>query len=443
MAVEMIMPKVDMDQETGTVVEWLKSNGQKVEEGEIILVMETDKIAIDVEAPGTGILNGISAHPEDVVPIGTVIAYILAEGEELPEAPAEAPTPVTAAPKPVVADAPAVADVPATPVARKMAQTHGVDLSSIQGTGSGGKVTKSDVQAVIDAGTPVPAGDIVATPAARRTARLQGVNLGLVKGTGPGGRIQAFDVKGHLDRQPGVGLPTTSQVPAGETIPLIGMRKKIAERLTESYQSIPHIQFTARVDMSNFIKARNDYNDLALKRGDEKVSVTAMLVKLVAMVLADHRMINSSLAEDHIFVHQDINIGVAVALEKGLIVPVIKNADQKGISKIAAESNDLVTRAREENLTSGDVKGGTFTITNLGPFGVEQFNAIINPPEAAILAIGATTSEVVAVPEGAIAVRPIMRFTLSADHRIVDGAVAARFIADLKTTLENPVLMNY
>ena len=444
MAIEMIMPKVDMDQETGTVVEWLKNNGQEVKEGETILVIETDKIAIDVEAPGTGILDGISAHPGDVVPIGTVIAYILAEGEELPEVPASAaPTPSPAVEEPDVQVEAPIKDIPATPVACKMAASHGVDLTTVRGTGSGGKITKSDVQAVIDSGGTAPTGDIIAVPAARRTARLEGVNLGMVKGSGPGGRIQSFDVKAFLEGKPSVGLPRTSTVAAGESIPMIGMRKTIADRLTLSYQSIPHIQFTTRVDMSNFLSARSDYNDLALKRGDEKVSVTAMLIKLVAMVIAEHRMLNSSLDGDQILIHQDINIGVAVALEKGLIVPVVKNADQKGISKITIESNDLVTRAREERLTSADVKGGTFTISNLGPFDVEQFNAIINPPEAAILAIGATTPEVVALPGGAIAVRPIMRITLSADHRIVDGAVAARFISDLKATLENPILMNY
>jgi len=444
MAIEMIMPKVDMDQETGTVVEWLKSDGQSVEEGEVILVIETDKIAIDVESPGSGILNGISAIPGDVVPIGTVIAFILAEGEELPDQPAKAVEPAQADPPPQVSDpVPATQDVSATPVARKMAQSQGVDLSTIKGSGSGGKITKADVEAALGSAMPLSPGDILASPAARRIARVKDINLGLVKGTGPGGRIQGFDVEAYIPSKSQVGLPALSSPPIGDSIPLIGMRKKIAERLTESYQSIPHIQFTSRVDMSNFIKARNDYNELALKRGDEKISVTAMLVKMVGMILADHRMLNSSIIDDKIMVHPDINIGVAVALEEGLIVPVVKNADQKGISQIAVESSDLVNRARQEKLTNADVKGGTFTITNLGPFGVEQFNAIINPPEAGILAIGATTSEVVATPDGAIAVRPIMRFTLSADHRIVDGAVAARFIADLKTTLENPVLMNY
>ena len=444
MATEMIMPKVDMDQETGTVVEWLKGNGQQVEEGEIIMVMETDKIAIDVEAPGTGILDGISANPGDVVPIGTVIAYILAEGEELPKKPIESTAPTLETPTAAPSADPREKEISATPVARNMAAAHRVDLAAVDSTGTGGKITKADVQAVVSRATkPVDPRDVYATPSARRTARIEGVNLGLIQGSGPGSRIQLSDVKGYLTSKTQADFAASAQIQAGEVIPLIGMRRTIAERLTASYQSIPHIQFTVRVDMTNFFKARNDYNDLALKRGDDKVSVTAVLVKLVSMVLTDHPWVNSSLIDDKIILHKDINIGVAVALEKGLIVPVIKNADQKGISLIASETNDLITRAREEKLNSADVKGGTFTITNLGPFGVEQFNAIINPPEAGILAVGSTTSEVVALPDGTIAARPIMRLTLSADHRVVDGAVAARFIGDLKTTLENPILMNY
>lgn len=437
MAIEMIMPKVDMDQETGTVVEWIKTEGQQVKEGETILVIETDKIAIDVESPGTGILGGISAHPGDVIPIGTVIAYILAEGEELPEEASQVAAP-QAPPQP---EKDKEVSVLATPVAKKMAQSHGLDISQLTPTGKGGKVTKEDVQAALDAAqAPLPGGAVIATPAARRTARIKGVDLSQVRGSGPGGRIQAFDVDGF---QPSAGFAGPSPIRSGEKIPFIGMRRTIGERLTASYQSIPHIQFTASVDMTNFNKARKDYNDLASQRGDGKVSVTALLVKLVAMTLADHPWLNSSLQDGEIILHKDINIGLAVALEKGLIVPVIKNADQKGIGVISADTSDLIARAREEALVSADVKGSTFTISNLGPFGVEQFNAIINPPEVGILAIGATVPEVVALEGGAIAVRPIMRFTLSADHRVVDGAVAARFIADLKATLENPILMNY
>jgi len=437
----MIMPKVDMDQETGTVVEWLKTEGQQVKEGETILVIETDKIAIDVESPGTGTLAGISAHPGDVIPIGTVIAYILEEGEELPEAPAEPPP----LPEPVEEQAPGVKDeVSATPVARKMAASHDLDLSALTPTGKGGKVTKEDVQSALDSRKkPQPDGKdgkVVASPAARRKARLKGVDLRQVRGTGPGGRIQAIDIENF---QPSSGLPAPSPARGGEKVPMVGMRRTIAERLTESYQSIPHIQFTASADMTNFNQARQDYNDLAELRGDGKVSVTALMIKIVAMTLAEHPWLNSSLLEEEILLHEEINIGLAVALEEGLIVPVINQANQKGIRKIAEESTDLITRAREGALTNPDVKGATFTISNLGPFGVEQFNAIINPPEVGILAIGATRPEVVPVEKDAIAIRPIMRFTLSADHRVVDGAVAARFIADLKAKLENPIFMNY
>ena len=438
MATEMIMPKVDMDQETGTVVEWLKTEGEQVKEGETILVIETDKIAIDVESPGTGTLAGISAHPGDVIPIGTVIAYILEEGEELPEDAAQP----EAAPEPSQEEAPLEEKgVPATPVARKMAASHDLNLSELTPTGKGGKVTKEDVQAALDGEKQtLPSGKVIASPAARRSARLKGIDLSQVRGTGPGGRIQATDVEDFRGRP---GLPAPSSDLRGERIPLIGMRRTIADRLTASYQNIPHIQFTASVDMTNFNKARKEYNELAEMRGDGKVSVSALLVKIVAMALAEHPWLNSSLQEEAILLHEEINIGLAVALEEGLIVPVIKNADQKGIREIAAEGTDLVTRAREDALTTPDVKGATFTVSNLGPFGVEQFNAIINPPEAGILAVGATTPEVVPLEGGAIAIRPIMRFTLSADHRIVDGAVAANFIADLKAKLENPIFMNY
>ncbi len=439
MAIEVIMPKVDMDQETGTVVEWIKTSGQPVEQGEIILVIETDKVAIDVEAPGTGILEGISAHSGDVVPIGTVIAYILEEGEELPAGSADRDEEDGApSSRPSVEPAAPPDQVPATPIARKMAQSHQLDLTSMAPTGKGGRVTKADVQAALDAAKmSADPGKIVATPAARRAARLKGVDLSLVEGTGPGGRVQAFDVENYRLQ---AGAPKAGAVQRGDQIPLIGIRRTIAERMTASYQSIPHIQLTVRVELLEFNKIREEYNQKALKRGGDKLSVTAMLVKLVAQVLARNPLLNSSLVDEQIQVHQDINIGIAVALEEGLIVPVIKHADRKRIGELAAETRDLAARAREDALDTRDVKGGTFTITNLGPFGIEQFNAIINAPEAAILAVGTTTQEVVAQPDGAIAVRPVMRMTLSADHRLIDGAVAARFLADLKKAIEQPTL---
>ena len=444
MAVEMIMPKVDMDQETGTVVEWRKQNGDQVAEGEIILVIETDKVAIDVEAPGSGTLDGISANVGDVVPIGTVIAYILGEGESLPESAGERAAAATAHVEEKVAPA---ASVPATPVAQNMAAAHGVDLSVVAGSGRAGKVMKADVQAAMS-GVPVqqavPASDgkVYASPAARRIAREKGVDLAQVTGTGPQGRVQGFDVEAFTPSPIG-GFATPAGSLEPEVIPLVGMRKTIAERMTFSYQSIPHIKFTERVDMTNFIAARKAMNTHAEKLGEPKISATALLVKLVAATLQSHPWMNSSLTEEAILLHKEINIGMAVALEAGLIVPVVRNANLKGVSQLAYEINDLAGRAREGKLVSSEVKGGTFTISNLGPFGVEKFEAIINPPEAAILAVGNTHPEAVPMGDGQIVSRPIMYITLSADHRIVDGAVAARFIIDLKERFENPILTTY
>jgi pyruvate dehydrogenase E2 component (dihydrolipoamide acetyltransferase) len=219
------------------------------------------------------------------------------------------------------------------------------------------------------------------------------------------------------------------------------MRRTIAERITASYQQAPHIGFTWRNDMTKFNEARAQLNARAEKVGSPRISATALIVKIVGSVLARHPWLNASFQGEEIHLYRDIHIGMAVALETGLIVPVVRNVGDKGVSEIAAEVKDLSLRARDGELLPAEVRGGTFTISNLGPFGVEQFNAIINPPEAAILAIGATQNEAVASEDGHVVVRPMMNITLSADHRVVDGAVAAHFIADLKAALEAPVLL--
>jgi pyruvate dehydrogenase E2 component (dihydrolipoamide acetyltransferase) len=441
MAIEVIMPKVDMDQETGTVVEWSKNEGDQVAEGEILLVIETDKVAVDVESPGSGILEGISAEPGEVFPIGTVIAYLLAEGESLPQRADPAPKEEPKSPAPTSAPASQPA---ATPVARNMAAAHGLDLNSITLAGEGGKVTKADVEAqLVSTSAPVADGKVYASPAARRVARKNGVDLTAVSGSGPKGRIQSADVAAFVAQQAQIELPVAAPATEPDVIPLIGMRRTIAERMTANYQNVPHIKFTSRMLMAEFAAARNKLNALAKKSESQKISATAMFVKLVATTLSRHPYLNSSLKGDEIILYRDINIGVAVALENGLIVPVVKNADQKSLAEIAVEVNDLALRARDGKLTGADVKGGTFTISNLGPFGIEQFGAIINAPEAAILAIGATQIEAIPDEDGQITAQPVMRITLSTDHRIVDGAVAARFVADLKTVFEDPILMAY
>lgn len=459
MATDVIMPKVDMDQETGTVGQWLKDDGDEVKQGEIILEIETDKVAIEVEAPASGILTNILVGEGETVPIATVIATILAPGEKLPAA-AKTPPAKVAAPKaaalPELAKAPESGNgVPITPVARNFARASGVDISTVTGTGPRGKVTRKDVEESLAAATaPGTPGKVYATPAARRLAGEQNVALKTVTGSGPDGRIQAEDVLAAADalvaaaaqiaatpaRQP-------AEAPAVEIVPLHGKRRTIAERLTASYQSTPHINFTASVDMTRFDEARAQLNANVEKKGGTRISATALMAKIVAQTLVLHPWLNSSFKdaqdgrEAEIHLYREVNLGIAVALADGLIVPVVRDAANKGLADIAAEVKDLATRARDGQLNPSEVRDGTFTISNLGPFGVEEFTAIINPPQAAILAVGATKPNVVPDEDGQIVVRPIMRITLAADHRVVDGAVAANFIADLKARLESPVLL--
>lgn len=445
MAAEVIMPKVDMDQETGTVARWLKNEGDIVRQGEVILEIETDKVAIEVEAPADGTLRGILVKEGETVPIATTIAYILQPGEKLPDSIGSDKTSETAGRPPAVSVEQTDWEVPATPVARNMAAASGLDLAGVSGSGRGGKVTKRDVAAALS--VPGPSGNgqakVYATPAARRTAAELDVALAAVAGSGPDGRVQVSDV---LAAAAAPDSPSANSGPY-EVIPLQGKRRTIAERLTASYQTVPHINFTARIDMTRFIEARAQLNARIETDGGVRISATALLAKIVAQTLVRHPWLNSSFQEANgvqeavIYLHKEVNLGVAVALEDGLIVPVVRDAAHKGVAQIAAEIKDLAERAREGRLVPAEVRDGTFTISNLGPFGVEQFTAIINPPQAAILAVGATQQEVVPDVDGQIVVRPIMHITLAADHRVVDGAVAARFMADLKAALEEPVLL--
>jgi pyruvate dehydrogenase E2 component (dihydrolipoamide acetyltransferase) len=311
-----------------------------------------------------------------------------------------------------------------------------VDLSEVIGTGPKGQVTKEDVEAILAAaeivGKELPSGKVRASPAARRLAQERGIDLTSLKGSGPQGRIETKDVEEVVT------MPVVPELNVDKVIPLEGMRRTIAARMTMSYQDTPHIAFTVRMDMGNVEKARIKANDEADARGHSRVSVTTFLVKAVAQVLKQHPLINSTLKDEEIHVLSDINIGVAVALDEGLIVPVVHHADQKDLLDISSELNDLIARARNGQLNLMDVSGATFTISNLGPFGIEHFTAIINPPQTAVLAVGAIQSEVVPNEEGQLLVRPIMRMTLSADHRVVDGALAAHFLAEVREAIEDP-----
>jgi pyruvate dehydrogenase E2 component (dihydrolipoamide acetyltransferase) len=434
MATEVIMPKVDMDQETGTVVEWLKQEGDQVKQGESILVIETAKVAIEVESPASGILAGIQASPGEEIPIATTIAYIVQPGEDPPASPQAEKAPEKKSPAPPgEASSHPQAPAPATPVAKKMAADAALDLSAIAGSGPGGRVTKADVESRLTSRVADEAdGKVYATPAARRLARERGIDLLEVQGSGPQNRIQASDVP--TVPAPAAGIPAAGGRRELEIIPLVGMRKAIAERMTRSVQTAPHFILQVDVDVTRAEELRAGFN----ARGEVKITPTAIILKAAAWALTRHRLVNARLVENAIHLLPEVNIGVAVALEDGLIVPVVKQADQKGIGAIASEIADLSQRARAGELTADDLTGGTFTVSNLGMFGIDRFTAIINPPESAILGVGRTSNRAGDTGDGQIGLIPTLALTLSADHRVMDGVVAARFLDDLRKAIEEP-----
>jgi pyruvate dehydrogenase E2 component (dihydrolipoamide acetyltransferase) len=435
------MPKVDMDQETGTVIEWLKREGDQVEKGEIILVIETDKVAIEVESPGSGFLRGIRAEPGEVVPIATTIAYILEPGEELPKEEAPAATEAVATSLPPAATERTSDSPPVTPVARRMATSEGIDLSEMVGSGPGGKITRQDVERhLAERGVPAGDGKVRATPAARRAAREHRVDLSQVNGSGPRGRVQEADVLailGRLAAQPHAPADAPIQPGEPEIIPLEGMRGTIARRLQASYQDAPHVMFTLDVDMTNAIAFR-EYANQRVPEGQLRISMTALIVKACAWTLRQHPLVNSHLIDDTIHMLPNINVGVAVALEQGLIVPVVHNADQKGLMQVGAEVADLAERARAGRLRPKDMTDASFTLSNLGMFGIDHFTAIINPPQVGILAVGRIAKRFVPDENDQPVARPTMTVTLAVDHRVVDGALAARFVTTLRDALEEP-----
>jgi len=404
MATEVIMPKVDMVMDEGTFVEWLKGEGDTVEKGEPLFVILTDKANIELEAPASGILAGLRARPDDVIPVSEVIAYILEPGEALPTAEtrptAPAEVPIAAEPRVAEAPRPGEGKVRATPVARRLAAELGIDLSQVAGRGPQGRIHKADVLAFAG-----PLREVTAPPLAAPV--LHAV------------------------------LPEARR---GEVVPLAGPRRIIAERMAHSASTAPHIALSLRVDMSEAARLRDRLLEPLQQKTGYRLSFTTILARAVAAVLPQHPYLNSSLHGEEIILWEDVHLGVATSVEEVLIVPVIREAQRKSLEQILVALGDLTERARARRLTPAEMTGSTFTLSNLGMFGVESFTAIINPPEAAILAVGKIVDTPVSV-EGEIVLRPLLQLTLSADHRLVDGVAAARFLADLKTTLENPYLL--
>jgi pyruvate dehydrogenase E2 component (dihydrolipoamide acetyltransferase) len=389
MANEVKLPRLGQGMEAGTVNKWLKAEGDAVAKGEPLFEVDTDKVTQEVESDFDGVLLKIVLEQGEA-PVGQTIAWIGEAGEEVADAPAPAP----AEPEQV-----------------------------------------SDTVPVPDTSTPAPAassnGRIKASPLARRLAREKGVDLASLSGTGPEGRIVAKDVEGAQAR------PAATAVPAGEVerLPLTNVRKTIARRLTAAWEA-PVFQLQVSADMTRaneLVKRARELNP------DVRTTLTDVLAKVCAQALMRHRDVNVQYAEDALLRFPTANVGIAVTAPQGLVVPVLRSVERLSLAEVSAARADAVGRARDNKLTTQDFEGGTFTISNLGMFGVEQFVAVINPPQAAILATGAAVETPVAV-NGAVEIRPMMSMTLTVDHRAVDGAEGADFLRTVKTFVEDPAL---
>ncbi|MEZ4668226.1 MAG: dihydrolipoamide acetyltransferase family protein [Anaerolineae bacterium] len=426
MAKEVIMPALGMAQETGRLLQWLKSEGENVTKGEPLMEIETDKTTVEIEAPASGVLANVTAQVGDDVPVGQPIAIILAPGETAPAVPTKHEAAAAQPPAPSTPPA-----VKATPVAQCIAAEKNVDLSQIKL--SSGRVQKDDVLAHIAAQQNGGNGRLLASPKARRLAAEQGVDLQAVMGSGPDGAVLAADV---LTAASAVKSAAAQTVVTGEPLGVSRMWQIMAERITQAWTTIPHFYLLHEVNAARLKQWLSDVRE----RSTEKVTVTDLLVKLTSAALRQHPRLNASWLNGTIVLNPHISVGIAVAVEDGLLVPVIHDSDKLGINQLAAQRTALVIKSQTGKLSPDDLSGGTFTISNLGMYGVDAFNAIVNPPQAAILAVSRIADRVVAV-DGQPSVQPMLTLSLSCDHRVVDGARGAQFLQTLAELIENPLRM--
>ncbi len=429
MATKVYMEALSPTMEEGRLLTWLKKEGDEINEGDLLAEVETDKATMELVARGSGKLQKILLADGETTNVGTIIAVIAEDGEDISaiigdaggekageaesapaaeEAPEAATAPTGAAVKPEAEASAPPASAPAdtgdgrlraSPVARRLAKEAGVELASVSGSGPGGRIIKRDVEEAAKAGPAAPA----AAPAVEAVA--------------------------------------AAPAAAGEyqDIPLSQMRKTIARRLSQSIGPIPHFFLTVEIDMTEATAFREKLNGRLASEG-VKVSPNDLVVKATAAALRKHPWVNSAWTDEAIRQYDTVHVGVAVAVDEGLITPVIRDADRKGIAEISTEVKELAGRARERKLKPDEYTGATFSISNLGMFGITEFTAVINPPEAAILAVGAIEDRVVAI-DGEPTVRPRMRVTLSCDHRVIDGATGAKFLQTLRQYLEEPLLI--
>jgi len=395
MPVSVVMPALEMAQETGKLVSWLKKEGDPVRKGEILLEVETDKAVVEVEAAVDGILAGVTAKPGDVVQVGRTIAWLVQEGET---------PPTTASPD--------------------VATGRRTDTRSAGASAPAG----SEAAAMVGS----PAGGARISPKARRLAQEKGVDISRLTGSGPGGEILADDILAAANVVSGVNL-------GGASPPVTSIGRLMAERTTQSWTTVPHFFVTRDMDAGALSAARQQMLSAIDRSHGVKVTHTDLLVAIVARTLTKHPRLNASWTTERIVSHEDVNIALAMAVENAVVTAVIPRADRTAVADIAVRRRDLAERARAGRLQPADIAGATFTISNLGMFEVDAFTAIIVPPQAAILAVGAIADRVVPV-DGKPGVRPMMTMTLSCDHRVVDGARAAEFMRDLAAAIRSPQL---
>ncbi len=408
MPIDIVMPKLGLTMTEGLIVEWRKKNGDPVKKGDILFVLETEKVTYEVEAPEDGTLGPILVKEQETVPVGAVVATLLKPGESAvaltaaPKATAASPDPAAATPPagqaPAAAAPPAGGRVKATPLAKKLAKEYGIDLSLVTGMGPGGRVMRDDVEKARAAGVRAPA------PA------------------------------------PAAAAPAAAPSAEDRLVALTGMRRTIAKKMLQSKIEAAQTYMSNTVDASKIQQYREEFLPYVEKKYGVRLTITDLMMKVTGAALREHPVINTRWTDKGVLYLSEVNMGMAMALDEGLIVPVIKNINAKSLGQIAQERNALIKKGKTNSFLPDDIKGSTFTLSAMGMFGIEQFTAIINQPENAILGVAAIIDKPVVV-KGQIVIRPMMNVNLSYDHRTIDGAEAGKFMQTLKAFIEEPVLI--
>ncbi|MFQ3549688.1 MAG: dihydrolipoamide acetyltransferase family protein [Armatimonadota bacterium] len=463
MATKMVMPLLGQTMEEGTIIKWFKNEGDTIKEGEPLLEVMTDKVNMEVEAPESGVLRKILAQVDDIIPVKDPIAIIGTADEPIDDLLAEIggagstdEEVESSGPAPVLADSSDVDFAPsapkstsgsvsvplspegkvfASPAAKRVARENNIDINLLAGKGTGpnGRIVEKDVIAFIES---VPK----TTPLAGKIAADLGVDLAGVSGSGAAGKIMSQDVYSASVPTAPISLQASTYAQIGGTIPFTGMRKAVAQNVSLSKQTSPHVTLVTEVDMTEAVKMRKQILDDIEKNYGVRISFTDIITKAACRAILDKPIVNSRIEGDKIVISDSVNIGIATALEGALVVPVVKNVQSKSLVQISAEIKELVARAREGKASGDDFAGGTFSITNLGNYGIQSFDPIITPGQSAILGVCAITEKPVVV-DGEIKVRSMMNLCLSFDHRVMDGAPAAEYLFRLKQILESPFLI--